>query len=145
MALFNIPGGLIVFFVGFYLLSLHLAHYVIFWCISFATDFVCLWFLLFFLPESMPDQLRQPITIWDLNPLKYYVHAIKIICKYPLLIGIGESSRINCFVAGLSLTEHCVCQQCRASWAARSPARVWAPSPEISSGWDLSSSNRRRL
>ena len=62
MVLFGIPGGLIVFFVGYWLLSLHLSHYVTFWTISLSTDFICLWFLLFFLPESMPDKLRHVHT-----------------------------------------------------------------------------------
>ena len=55
--------------------------------IGFCTDDVnC--YRLFFLPESMPDKLRQPLVWGDLNPLKYYAAAVKIIYKYPLLIGI---------------------------------------------------------
>eukprot|EP01043_Picozoa_sp_COSAG02_P036510 COSAG02_NODE_2678_length_8262_cov_5.072400_8_plen_80_part_00 len=41
----------------------------IFWVISLSTDFVCLAFFLFFLPESMPDKLRKPIDRWDFLPL----------------------------------------------------------------------------
>jgi len=63
LSLFGIPGGIIVFFVGFYLLDLGLTSYVIFWCISFGTDFICMFFLLFFLPESMPDSLKKPLEV----------------------------------------------------------------------------------
>ena len=63
LSLFGLPGGIIVFFVGFYLLDLGLTSYVIFWCISFGTDFICMFFLLFFLPESMPDSLKKPLEV----------------------------------------------------------------------------------
>ena len=36
----------------------------------------------------MPDSLRRPLDIWDLNPFVYYWRAIKITMKYPLLMGI---------------------------------------------------------
>ena len=36
----------------------------------------------------MPDSLRRPLDVWDLNPFVYYWRAIKITMKYPLLMGI---------------------------------------------------------
>ena len=36
----------------------------------------------------MPDSLRRPLDMWDLNPFVYYWRAIKITMRYPLLMGI---------------------------------------------------------
>ena len=91
------------------LLHLGLTSYVIFWAISFSTDFICLVFLLVFLPESMPDTLRKPLDGSDLIPIKYYWHSIKIVAKYPLLVGVRalEPSHLISWFQKL-LTDHCI-------------------------------------
>ena len=68
MSLFGIPGGLIVFGIGYPLLAMHLSNYTLFWVISVSTDFICLAFFLFLIPESMPDRMRRPIDRWDFFP-----------------------------------------------------------------------------
>ena len=68
LALFNIPSALGVLVLGYFLLALHLDSYVIFWIISFSTDTICLIGLLLLLPESMPDQLRKPLTCLGKSP-----------------------------------------------------------------------------
>ena len=69
LSLFHIPGQLIVFGIGYPLLAAHLQTYTIFWVISLSTDFICLAFFLFFLPESMPDQMKKPVDAWDFFPM----------------------------------------------------------------------------
>ena len=97
LSLFGIPSGLVLFVLGYWLLSLNLTHYTIFWLISLGSDFICGVVLLIFLPETMPDKLRQPLDYTDLNPFKYYWRSIKIICKYKLLIGIVPCIVISSF------------------------------------------------
>lgn len=69
LGLFNIPGQLIVFGIGYPLLAAHLANYTVFWIISLSTDFICLGFFFFFLPESMPDKMKKPVDAWDFFPM----------------------------------------------------------------------------
>ena len=87
-ALFGIPSGIINFFIGYKLLGMYLVSYTFFWVCSFLTDFIVLGFFLLLIPETMPDTLRRPLDLWDLNPFVYYWRAIKITMKYPLLMGI---------------------------------------------------------
>ena len=89
MNLFGIPGALVVFFIAYSLLHKHLTTYTLFWSISLSTDFICLAFLVTLLPETMPDSLKKDLDKWDFFPGTYYWQAIKIIFKYPLLIGIS--------------------------------------------------------
>ena len=70
LRLFGIPGGLIVFGIGYPLLRMHMSNYTIFWGISLATDFICLLFFLIFLPESMPDRMKRPIRRYTFLHLK---------------------------------------------------------------------------
>ena len=67
---------------------MYLISYTVFWIASFLTDFIVLGFFLLLIPETMPDTLRKPLDMWDLNPFVYYWRAIKITMKYPLLMGI---------------------------------------------------------
>ena len=91
------PGQLIVTGAGYFLLRMHLAHYTVFWTIQLATYGICLAFFLYFLPESMPDKMKRPLTRWDFFPGTYYYYAIRIVCKYPLLIGICPCIAMDSF------------------------------------------------
>ena len=82
LRMFTVPGKLIVFAIGYPLLKLHLSNYTTFWAVSLSTDFVCLFFFIFFLPESMPDKMKQPVSKMDLFPGSYYWRAAKIVSKY---------------------------------------------------------------
>ena len=62
LALMGVPGKLVVFVLGYYLLQLHLTSYVIFWVIMTLTDVLSIIFLVVFLPESLPTKLKRPIT-----------------------------------------------------------------------------------
>jgi len=97
LRLFTVPGKVIVFAIGYPLLAMHMKNYTTFWMVSLLTDFVCLAFFVIFLPESMPDKLKQPVQKADLFPGTYYWRAIKIILKYPLLVGILPSIAVNSF------------------------------------------------
>jgi hypothetical protein len=88
MNLFGVPGGLVVFAIAYFLLHKHLTTYTVFWSISLSTDFICLAFLVTLLPETMPDSLKKDMDKWDFFPGTYYWQAVRIIFKYPLLIGI---------------------------------------------------------
>ena len=88
MSLFGVPGQIIVFAIGYMLLHKHLSHYTIFWEWSLGTDFICMLFVLFLMPETMPDSLRRPLDWWDFFPGTYYFYALRIIFNYPLLTGI---------------------------------------------------------
>jgi len=94
-----VPGQLIVTGAGYFLLRMHLAHYTIFWSIQLATYGICLAFFLYFLPESMPDKMKTPISAKDFFPLTYYYTAVRIVLKYPLLIGVLPSIAINSFAS----------------------------------------------
>ena len=89
MNLFGVPGQILVFAIGYALLHKHLSHYTVFWEWSLSTDFICMLFVLFLMPETMPDSLRKPLDWWDFFPGTYYFYAIRIIFRYPLLIGIS--------------------------------------------------------
>jgi len=88
MSLFGVPGQIVVFAIGYMLLHKHLSHYTIFWEWSLGTDFICMLFVLFLMPETMPDSLRRPLDWWDFFPGTYYFYALRIIFNYPLLTGI---------------------------------------------------------
>ena len=49
------------------------------------------------LPESMPDRMKRPIQGWDFFPGTYYLNAIMIILKYPLLVGVCPALIISSF------------------------------------------------
>ena len=68
LALFQIPGSLGAVALAYWLLGMYLDRYTVFWWVALATDLICLVFVLFCLPESMPDQLRKPFSWWDVNP-----------------------------------------------------------------------------
>ena len=97
LRLFHIPGQLIVFGLGYWLLKKHLSQYTIFWIISLSTDWICVLFFVTFIPESMPDKMKRPLTRWDFFPGTYYYYAIRIVCKYPLLIGICPCIAMDSF------------------------------------------------
>ena len=103
LRLFHIPSQLVVFGIGYSLLHKHLATYTLFWSISLGTDLICVWFFIFFLPESMPDSLKKPLDCTDLIPVKYYWYSIKVIARYPLLIGVVPVIIISSFaISGAS-------------------------------------------
>ena len=51
------------------------------------------------MPESMPDKMKTPISAKDFFPLTYYYTAVRIVLKYPLLIGVLPSIAINSFAS----------------------------------------------
>ena len=51
----------------------------------------------------MPDKMKTPISAKDFFPLTYYYTAVRIVLKYPLLIGVLPSIAINSFA---SMGEH---------------------------------------
>ena len=47
----------------------------------------------------MPDKMKTPISAKDFFPLTYYYTAVRIVLKYPLLIGVLPSIAINSFAS----------------------------------------------
>ena len=97
LRLFHIPSQIIVFGIGYSLLKKHLSTYTLFWAISLGTDLICVWFFLFFLPESMPDRMKRELVWQDWFPGTYYFNGVKIVLKYPLLIGLSVCIAIDSF------------------------------------------------